>query len=262
MGRGLIGSHLAILLEEKGEKVSILSRGDDHDLREAEKYIDKFEWADRVWFLAWDVGVWKKENLPEYESEILNSNLRLCQSVFGVLQQTKKPFLFVSSQAAPSSNMTTLGATKRVGEMWTWILGGHVARLWNVYGWEPIGEKSHLIPDLIWKGITTGTIELMSNGEEERQFLYVKDCAKALVHQFDIGQKHADVTSDEWVSVKHIASLIGEKLDAEVVLGSNPGKSPMYFPEILLKSWKPAFSLEQGVDEVIKEAKIWHQKNL
>ncbi|MBU2101227.1 NAD-dependent epimerase/dehydratase family protein, partial [Patescibacteria group bacterium] len=62
LGRGLIGSHLINSLEEKGEEVSVLSRGDGHDLRNAEKHLDKFEWADRVWFIAWDVGVWKKEN--------------------------------------------------------------------------------------------------------------------------------------------------------------------------------------------------------
>ncbi|MBU2101573.1 NAD(P)-dependent oxidoreductase, partial [Patescibacteria group bacterium] len=203
----------------------------------------------------------KKENPLEYEAEILASNLQLCCSVFGVLQKTKKPFLFVSSQAAPSSEMTVLGVTKRVGEMWTQILGGHVARLWNVYGWEPIGEKSHLIPDLVWKGLTTGKIELMSNGEEERQFLYVKDCVDALVHQFNTGQKHADVTSGKWVPVKEIANLIGKKLEAEVVLGSKPGRPPMYRPETPLKSWEPTFTLEQGIDEIINEAKIWRQKN-
>lgn len=262
LGKGLIGSHLAALLIEKGEEVTVLSRGDGKDLRQSEDYFDQFEWADRVWFVAWDIGVWKHEKSPEYEAEILDSNLQLCRSVFRTLQRTGKPFLFVSSQAAPSSEMITMGVAKRVGEMWTRILEGHVARLWNVYGWEPVGEKSHLIPDLVWNGLRGKKIELMTNGEETRQFLYVKDCVEAFVHQFDIGQKHADVTSGEWIPVKEVAKLIGEKLDAEVVFGSKPGRPSLHSPETPLKSWKPRISLGKGLDEVISNAKTWHQKTL
>ena len=259
LGKGLVGSHLAELLLKNGEEVGVLSQSEGHDLKNAEKYLDQFELADRVWFIAWEIGAWKKENPAEYEIDILDANLQLCRSVFRVLQKTKKPFLFTSSQAAPSSEATTLGATKRVGEMWTRLLGGHVARFWNVYGWEPVGEKSHLIPDLVWKGMN-GKIELMTNGEEERQFLYVKDCAEALFHQFEIGQKHADVTTGEWVSVKKVAELIGEKLNAEVVLGSKPGRPPMYLPETPLESWKPAYTLEKGIEEIIDLAKTWSEK--
>ncbi|MEK7107276.1 MAG: NAD(P)-dependent oxidoreductase, partial [Patescibacteria group bacterium] len=163
---------------------------------------------------------------------------------------------------APASEMLTLGVTKRVGEHWTRSLGGHIARLWNVYGWEPVGEKSHLIPDLIWKGLQGKKVELMTNGEETRQFLYVRDCVEAFVHQFDIGQKHADIVSGEWVPVKEVARLIGKKLGVEVVLGTKPGKPSLYSPEILLESWKPRFSLDQGIEEIIKSAKeAWNQQN-
>jgi len=262
LGRGLIGSELRTFLEESGEEVKVLSRGDGHDLKNSEKYFDQFEWADRVWFVAWDVGVWKKNTTPAYEAEILDSNLQLCRSVFRTLERAGKQFLFVSSQAAPAPDIITLGVTKRVGELWTRVLGGHVARLWNVYGWEPVGEKSHLIPDLVWKGLQGKKIELMSNGEETRQFLYVRDCVEAFVHQFDIGQKHADVVSGEWVSVKEVAQLIGKKLGAEVVLGEKPGKPPLYSPRTPLESWKPRFSLDKGLDETIKSAKeAWNQKN-
>ncbi|OGY99091.1 MAG: hypothetical protein A3B13_01460 [Candidatus Liptonbacteria bacterium RIFCSPLOWO2_01_FULL_45_15] len=253
LGKGLIGSELRILLEERGEEVKVLSREDGQDLKNSENYFSQFEWADRVWFVAWDVGVWKKDTTPAYEAEILDSNLQLCRSVFRTLERAGKPFLFVSSQAAPAPEMLTLGVTKRVGELWTRILGGHVARLWNVYGWEPVGEKSHLIPDLVWKGLQ-GKVELMSNGEETRQFLYVRDCVEAFIHQFDIGQKHADVVSGEWVSIKEVAQLIGKKLGAEVVLGAEPGKPSLYSPEIPLESWKPRFSLNQGLDEIISLA--------
>ncbi len=261
LGKGLIGSHLATYLRECGEAVETLSRSDGHDLRNAENYLDKFRSVDRVWFVAWDIGVWKKDTPPSYEAGILDSNLRLCQSVFHCLAETKTPFLFVSSQAAICEQMITLAVTKRVGELWTKILGGHIARFWNVYGWEPVGEKSHLIPDLVWKALSGGSIEIMTTGDETRQFLYVRDAVEAIVQQFDIGQKIADVTTGEWVPVKEMAKLIGEKLGANVMLGTKTGNPSMATPATFLASWKPRFSLSNGLEEVINEAKQWKAKN-
>ena len=118
LGKGLIGSYLATYLRERGEAVEILSRSDGHDLRHAETYLNKFCLAERVWFVAWDIGVWKKDTPATYEAEILDSNLRLCQSVFRCLAETKKPFLFVSSQAAISNQMIALAATHTKGNPW------------------------------------------------------------------------------------------------------------------------------------------------
>lgn len=257
LGAGLVGSHLAALLIERGEEARVLTRSAGYDLKHAEHYTDDFLWADRVWFVAWEVGVWKGVTTPAYETDILDANLELCRSVFGVLRATGKPFLFVSSQAAIAPDMLVLGVTKRVGEMYTRILGGHIARLWNVYGWEPVGEKSHLVPDLVWKGMKDGSVSLMSNGEETRQFLYARDCAEALAHQFAIGQKVADVTSGEWVAVKAVAEIIAKKIGARVALGGKPGKPSLAVPQEPLIGWKPRFTLEEGLKEVINHAKTW-----
>jgi len=255
LGKGFVGSHLAALLIEKGEEVTTLSRGERHDLRQAENYFDKFEWADRVWFVAWDIGVWKKDTTPAYEAGILDSNLRLCQSVFHCLEKSEKPFLFVSSQAALAPDMITLGVTKRVGELWAKILGGHIARFWNVYGWEPVGAKSHLVPDLVWSGLTKGEVAMMSNGEETRQFVYVRDAVEALWHQFNSGQKVADIVGFEWTPVKKIAEIISHQLGAKLILGREAGKPSLFTPSTPLVGWQPRFSLEAGIEETIKQAK-------
>ena len=41
-------------------------------------------------------------------------------------------------------------------------------------------EKAHVITDFIRKGFETGVIDMMTDGTEERQFLYAEDCCKAL----------------------------------------------------------------------------------
>ncbi|PIR87258.1 MAG: hypothetical protein COU11_01360 [Candidatus Harrisonbacteria bacterium CG10_big_fil_rev_8_21_14_0_10_49_15] len=255
LGKGFIGSYLAKHLRDSGEEVRVLARDGGVDLRQAENQQASFEWADRVWFVAWDVGVWKKDTPPSYEADILESNLQLCRSVFRVLEKTKKPFLFVSSQASLFPDLMTLGVTKKVGELWTKILGGQIARFWNVYGWEPVGEKSHLIPDLVWNGLQGEKIQLRSSGEETRQFVYVQDAVEALVYQFDSGQEVAEIVSGTWTPVREVARLVGEKLGVGVVLGEQAGKPSLATPSTPLLGWLPRFSLEQGVEETIKEAK-------
>ncbi|MDO8582375.1 MAG: NAD(P)-dependent oxidoreductase [bacterium] len=257
LGAGLVGTHLADLLRDRGGDVRVLSRGTGHDLTRAEDYADDFAWADRVWFVAWDTGVRKTEAPAEYDMAVLDSNTELCRSVFGVLRRAGKPFLFVSSQAALSPDIFVLGTTKRLGETWARLLGGHVARFWNVYGWEPVGAKSHLVPDLVWKGMTEGMISLMSSGEETRQFLHVRDAAEALIYQFESGQKVADVTSGEWVAVKAMADRIGALTGAKVALGQNAGKPSLAVPQTPLVGWKPRLTLDEGLIEVIGHAKQW-----
>ena len=69
---------------------------------------------------------------------------------------------------------------KRVGELYTKSLGGLIVHFWNVYGIEKDMEKAHVITDFIRKGFETGVIDMMTDGTEERQFLYAEDCCKAL----------------------------------------------------------------------------------
>lgn len=252
LGGGFIGSEVSSLLTERGEEVVTLSREEGHDLREAEKHIDYFDWADRVWFIAWDIPVWKYAANPEYQLKIIASNTRLCESIFGVLGKTRKPFLFTSSQLAGS--FTPFGVTKYLGELWAKTLGGRVAKFWNVYGWEPVGDKSHVIPDMVHKAITEGKIELMTNGEEKRQFIYVRDCAEALLHQFEINQKYADITSGEWMPVKRVAEILAEKLQVGLKFSDKPGPESFSSPSIFLEGWKPRFTLEEGLALTIEKA--------
>ena len=41
-------------------------------------------------------------------------------------------------------------------------------------------EKAHVITDFIIKGFETGVIDMMTDGTEEREFLYAEDCCEAL----------------------------------------------------------------------------------
>jgi nucleoside-diphosphate-sugar epimerase len=252
-GEGMIGADLVQYLIERGEEVVSLDQKTGHDLRQSSLYRDRFVWADRIWFLAWDVGIWKAATDASYQADILSSNVRLCDSIFTTIKEAGKPFLFVTSQL--SGSPSPLGVVKRVGELWAKFLGGYAAKFWNVYGWEPVGQKSHLIPDLVYQGLQQKRISLMSSGEEKRQFLYVRDCSEALVHQFDSKQEYADVTSGEWVPVRTVGELIAQKLGVPIEFGQKKGADSFADPTTPLQGWQPRRTLSEGLDLVIAHSK-------
>ena len=80
------------------------------------------------------------------------------------------------------SNMSysPYGVMKRVGELHTTVSNGLIVKFWNVYGIETDYEKSHVITDFIRKGFEEKEFEMLTDGTEERQFLYAEDCCEAL----------------------------------------------------------------------------------
>jgi hypothetical protein len=78
--------------------------------------------------LAWEVGGAKYLYRDDIQFVQLDSNLKLMLNVFPQLQAAKAQFLFVSSQLAEEHD-TVYGSTKRLGEVWTHLLGGTRVRL-------------------------------------------------------------------------------------------------------------------------------------
>jgi len=105
------------------------------------------------------------------------------------------------------------GTLKHMGEHYTTLLNGLSVRFWNVYGYEESSEKSHVIADMIHKWKQNSHIDLMTSGEEERQFLHTDDCAKALtrlMEKYDEVLKtetSVDITNFEWIKIKDVAKL-------------------------------------------------------
>jgi nucleoside-diphosphate-sugar epimerase len=215
-------------------------------------YRAEFEAADRVWFLAWDVGGWKFLSRTENQHVIYRNNCLLCASIFEELMRCRKLFMFVTSQLA--GEPSGYGMTKSMAEGWVRQLGGVMARLWNVYGWEMSGERSHVVPDLVASGLL-GEVHCMSNGREERQFIHVADCADGLTQLMESGLKSADITNGEWVSIADVAREIGRQLGVPVHLGVTPGSVRKLEPTERLPGWSPRLTLSQGIHQVIGKAR-------
>lgn len=93
------------------------------------------------------------------------------------------------------------------------ILGGIVVKFWNVYGLEHDKNKFHVITDLIIKAASTGNINLMTDGTEERQFLYAEDCSECLLtlssqYQNIPRTEELHVTNFKWTNILEVATII------------------------------------------------------
>jgi len=220
-GEGTIGHALCAHLLSLGEQVTSLDIKTGFDIRV--KSLDDYSAYDYVWFLAWDVGGAKYLANENYLIDIISNNSILCEKIFTFLNKTKIPFMFASSQmAAPN---TPYGVTKLLGEEWTRLLGGQICRFWNVYGWEHPGVKSHVIPDLVMQALQNKRIELMTDGQEERQFIYMDDCVQNMVAIRNAGATRVDITDGKWVTIEYIAQQIASLHQVPLKLGSKLGYS-------------------------------------
>lgn len=252
---GFVGKSLCDYLERHGEVVVRfdIKRGEKEDARYCKLPLDQ---VDRVYFLAWEVGGAKYLYRDDVQFLQLDWNLQLMLNVMPQLREAGKPFLFVSSQLAEEYD-TVYGATKRLGEIWSHLMGGVRVRLWNVYGgYEDMSERSHVISDFVHQALDRGRIEMLTNGDEVRQFIYIEDVCCAL-HKAISEQLPGiyDVSSMEWVSIKSVANIIAELTDAEVCPGDKVGSTPFTPMVGKIPNWSPIIPLREGLGRMIADWK-------
>lgn len=252
-GEGLIGSELSRALEAKGHRVLSLDLKNGHDLRQPFD-LKPFTDCDRVWFLAWDTGGAKFLEAADQQHEQYKNNCQLSLQIFDALAHTKKPFLFVTSQLAGLPN--AYGTTKLMAWHWATHLGGKVARLWNVYGWEHPDNRSHVITDLVLSGLR-GRVRCRTNGQERRLFLYKSDCVAALLALFDSSLQTAEIAGPVWLKISEVAEEVARQLNVEVELGEDKGSEVPIDPTELLPEWRPTISLPEGIAKVIADARAY-----
>lgn len=216
--------------------------------------------TDFVFFLAFDVG--GSTYLKTYQNtyDFLGNNTKIIVNTFSALKEYNKPFIFASSQM---SNMTfsSYGVLKSLGEHYTKVLKGLIVKFWNVYGIENDPNKTHVITDFIKMALNDGKINMRTNGQEERQFLYANDCAEALYvlsKQYDMigSNDNIHVTSFKWLKILDVANVIAHTVgNVSVVPGQQidtiqNGQRNEPDPYIL-DIWKPKTSISTGINEMV-----------
>jgi len=269
---GQIGAYLTEYLREKGHQVKEFDKNNsafqDLTLIPNIQLRDVICDSDFVFFLAFDVG--GSHYLKKYQHTFgfLDNNARMMANVFGYLSEFKKPFVFASSQMSNMS-YSPYGVMKRVGELYTKSLNGVIVKFWNVFGIEKDMEKAHVITDFIKKGFETGTIDMMTDGTEEREFLYAEDCCEALE---TVMQNYSDFTSDDELHIttgsstdilgiaRTIQSLFKETgREVTVVPAESKDevqKDARNVPDPYIKKWwNPKTSVTEGITKVFNEMK-------
>lgn len=262
---GFIGTPFCRSLEVRGEKVIRF------DIKHGKKEDARFEKlplvkVDNVYFLAWDVGGSKYLYESKLQKNQLNWNLQLMKNVFDQLEKSKKNFVFVSSQLSEEVD-TVYGVTKKLGEVWTGLLGGKCIRVWNAYGYmEGEDIKSHVISDFIYQALKTKKIVMMTNGEEWRQFTHITDLSNAFymaANTKSLRRTIYDASSYEWVRIIDIAHMIASMTGAKVIPGNNKGHDPLPSDNMgRIPGWLPSISLESGIQTLVEEAqrRLLHEK--
>ena len=267
---GQIGAYLTEYLRDKGHQVIEFDKNFDekHDMTVIPniKLHGAIHQSDFVFFLAFDVG--GSHYLKKYQHTFgfLDNNARMMVNAFEYIQKYKKPFVFASSQMSNMS-YSPYGVMKRVGELYTRSLNGLIVKFWNVFGIETDMEKAHVITDFIKKGFETGTIDMMTDGTEEREFLYAEDCCEALE---TLMEKYDDFTSDNDLhittgistSILGIAGTIQtlfKEIGRKVLVVPAESKDEVQkdarnVPDPYIKKWwQPKTSVPDGIAKVFNE---------
>ena len=270
---GQIGAYLTEYLLGKGHEVTQFDivNGEEQDLTKIPntKLMHDIRLADFVFFLAFDVGGSRYLKKYQHTYDFINNNTRIMANVFQYLAEYRKPFVFASSQMSNMS-YSPYGVLKRVGELYTQTLGGLVVKFWNVYGVEKDPEKSHVITDFIRRGFEEGEFEMLTDGTEERQFLYAEDCCEGLeaIMNCYSNFKSTDplhITSFRNDSIKSVAEMIqgqfnligryGVKIKPGIAKDSVQMDKRNEADTYITDWWMPKTSLDQGIAKVFAEMK-------
>lgn len=218
--------------------------------------IERMQESDFVFFLAFDVGGSRYLKNYQHTFNFISNNTKLMQSTFEILEQTKKPFIFASSQMSNMS-YSPYGQLKALGESYTKTLNGLVVKFWNVYGLEHNLEKSHVITDFILKAKKNKLIDMMTDGSEYRQFLYADDCCECLLNLTERYKeiprdKELHITNFKWQSILEVANIIaniypGTKVKAADVMDEVQKDKRNEPNPFILKYWHPKTELNEGI---------------
>ena len=270
---GQIGAYLTEYLRNKGHQVTEFDKSNaswqdlttipNSALRSA------ISQSDFVFFLAFDVGGSRYLKKYQHTFNFIDNNARMLAGTFEYLNEYKTPFVFASSQMSNMS-YSPYGVMKRVGELYTKSLGGLIVKFWNVYGIERDMEKAHVITDFIHKGFKTGDINMMTDGMEEREFLYAEDCCEALETIMDCYDQFSStdelhITTGVSTNILEIAQNIQSlfrSIGKEVKISPSSSKDEVQkdarnIPDpYIRKWWTPKTSIVDGIKKVFDEIKL------
>lgn len=298
----LVASDFSRLGTENLTNLGIEVECQNVDLRDYNQALRMIEGAETIFHLAARVGSIEYLHGTEMSELVaLQTNLVIDANTFrACLEKNVKKIVYASSVAVyPMHTQYSSGAVFSEGDLileretqdvvspdggygWTKLMGEiqlgwmndidiGIARLFNIYGEnEPLGEKAHVIADLIRKAILYPQDEFIvwGNGKQSRDFLYVSDCVDALL-QLEGKASNPPITvnigSGEPASIGTIAEKVAGLSGKDIKIVYDPTKpvGPLSRTADTSKAktllrWEPKI----GLDEGLRRTYTWIERRL
>lgn len=167
------------------------------------------------------------------------------------------------TEASPLKPITLYGRTKVEAEKMVMERGNSVSlRLATLFGMAPRMRLDLLVNDFVYRAVHDRSVVLYE-ADAKRNYLHVRDAARAFVHMldnwaklrdniFNVGLSDANLSKRELCErIKgHVPSLT--TLEAKV--GEDPDKRDYIVSNAKIEAagWQPEFSLDDGIRELIK----------
>lgn len=300
-GAGFIGTHLCRLLLSKGRRVRVVDNFSSgklenlakiqrdfgsnlevchQDIRDFAALADSFQGADTVYHQAAIVSVEASLRDP------LKVNSVNVEGTLKVLEAARKnrvrKVVFSSStsvygecrvlptaEETPPSPISPYGLSKYIGEMYCEVfsklynLPTIALRYFNVYGprQDAASEYAAVIPKFISRMVTGCSPIIFGDGEQGRDFVFVKDVARAnlLAAESECEGMAVNVASGERVSLNQLVNLLNDLLKTAyqpVHAPARKGDIRQSQAEICLArqqiGFQPCVSLRQGLVETVR----------
>ena len=275
---GQIGAYLTEYLTKKGHTVTefdiVKNKKQDLTIIPNQDLESVIQNSDFIFFLAFDVGGSRYLKKYQHTFKFIDNNTRMMANVFHYIEKYHKRFVFASSQMSNMS-YSPYGVMKRVGELYTKSLKGLIVKFWNVYGIEKDIDKAHVITDFIVRGFNSQEpddeypddyqkVKMLTDGTEERQFLYAEDCCEALetVMENYTDFKTEDplhITSFNSSTIKEVAAIINgcfQRIGMTVKFEPGLAKDSVQLDKrneadmFITGWWIPKTSLDKGIQKV------------
>ncbi|KAJ3435300.1 udp-glucose 4-epimerase [Anaeramoeba flamelloides] len=227
---GLIGKNLVPALRKANYSVLEVTGRDHLDLRveNALTIFDNLE-ISMVYFLACEVGGSKFLSKKENSDIILKHNRQIHDCTFDYLEKRNLPFIFSSSSMV--DDPSAYGTIKHEAEETISKLeNGRIVRFWNVYGVEPIGLKTHVVPDWVQNCLLSINIPIvnsllgslpkldepalihsLTDGNEKRQYLHTNDTVNGLIlmmKHFNSIDFPVDLGTGVWSDLRQLGQVL------------------------------------------------------